>query len=379
MRTSVVFLAGLVVGGCLFSTGLVYSKGRYEQLRVYTQVFNLVEEHFVEELKVEKLVSASIRGLLGTLDPYSGYLTKRTYKKFKSETDGGFNGVGFELTLKKRTLYVVSVVEDSPAWISGILPGDRIIKVNETRINALDFTQATEAFTKSKGKRISLTIMRSGEEKPLIFKVKKQKLKIVPVRKVINQDGVLAVRITSFSTDTAKVLKEVLQKEEFKKIILDLRNNPGGLLSEAIEVVDLFVKKGKIVITKSRNPNDEVNFAKEEGTLFPDVPLFVLVDKASASASEIVASALKDLGRAKILGLKTYGKGSVQSVIPLPEGQGGVKLTIARYFTASEKMIDKQGVKPNYEYPIKNKNIFPVKDVSKDKALNWAFKKIQSL
>lgn len=373
-----IFLMGLLMGALLFSGTGAFSKGRYDKLRVYTQVFNLVEEHFVEKLEVEKLVSASIRGLLGTLDPYSGYLSKKTYKKFKSETAGGFNGVGFELTLKKRNLTVVSVVEDSPAWDAGILPGDRIVQINGEVLRALDFTQATEAFAGAKKKKIKLTIMRAGEDKPLEFKVRKKKLKIRPARKVLSEDGLLVVRISSFSTDTSKVLKSILEKETFTKLVLDLRNNPGGLLNEAIRVVDFFVEKGKIVITKSRSPNDEVNFANKEDTFYPEVPLFVLVDKSSASASEIVASALKDLGRAKVLGQKTYGKGSVQSVIPLPKDQGGVKLTIARYFTASEKMIDKKGVKPDFKYPEKE-SIFPAKNVLKDKGLVWALKKIKSL
>jgi carboxyl-terminal processing protease len=378
MKNFILFIVGVFVGGILFSSVPGYTKGRYDKLRVYTQVFNLVEEHFVEKLQVERLVNASIRGLLGTLDPYSGYLTKKRYKKFKNETDGGFNGVGFELALKKRSLVVISIVEDSPAWLAGILPGDRIVKINGEVLKALDFAQATEAFAKAGRKKIELTIARVGEDNPLTFKVRKTKMKITPARKVLNENGVLVVRITSFSNNTADVLQDILEKETFDKLILDLRNNPGGLLNEAIDVVDFFVKKGKIVITKSRNPNDEINFANEEGTLYPKVPLFVLVDGASASASEIVASSLRDLGRAKILGIKTYGKGSVQSVIPLPEGQGGVKLTIARYFTASEKMIDKKGVAPDYKFPGKE-SISPTKDKSKDAGLLWALKKIKSL
>jgi len=378
MKSLFIFCTGVFVGSVLLSSELGHSKGRYDKLRVYTQVFNLVEEHFVETLEVEKLVNASIRGLLGTLDPYSGYLTKKRYKKFKSETDGGFNGVGFELALKKRSLLVVSIVEDSPAWNAGILPGDRIVKINGRSLRALDFSQATEAFSKSGKRKIELSIRRADSDDLLTFKVKKKKMKITPVRKVIIENGVLVVRISSFSNGTALVLKKILQEEEYEKIILDLRNNPGGLLNEAIEVVDFFVKKGKIVITKSRNPNDEINFANEDGTFFPKVPLFVLVDNASASASEIVASSLKDLKRAKVLGLKTYGKGSVQSVIPLPEGQGGVKLTIARYFTASENMIDKKGVKPDYKYPV-DEDIFPVKNTKEDKGLMWALKRVRSL
>ncbi len=222
-------------------------------------------------------------------------------------------------------------------------------------------------------------MMRSGEDQLIEVFVRRKKLKINPVRKVFNMQGVLAIRITSFSTNTKKEMLKILKEEKFEKLLIDLRNNPGGLLSEAIEVVDLFVSKGVIVVTKSRNPNDEINLAKKDNTLYPKVPLYVLVDGSSASASEIVASALKDLKRAKVLGKKTYGKGSVQSVIPLPRDQGGIKLTIARYFTASGKMIDKNGVEPDFKYPKEKEEIYPVKDFKKDNGLQWAVGKLKSL
>ncbi len=377
MKYFMSFVFGAVFSYLVFGVSVGYSEGRYDKLRIYTQVFNLVEEHYVEKLNIEKMVSASVRGLLGRLDPYSGYLTKKSFKKFKNETDGGFNGIGFELTLKKRNLTVVSVVEDSPAWNAGILPGDQIVKVNGVKLNVLDFVEASDLF--SKKKKIKLSMMRSGEDQLIEVFVRRKKLKINPVRKVFNMQGVLAIRITSFSTNTKKEMLKILKEEKFEKLLIDLRNNPGGLLSEAIEVVDLFVSKGVIVVTKSRNPNDEINLAKKDNTLYPKVPLYVLVDGSSASASEIVASALKDLKRAKVLGKKTYGKGSVQSVIPLPRDQGGIKLTIARYFTASGKMIDKNGVEPDFKYPKEKEEIYPVKDFKKDNGLQWAVGKLKSL
>ncbi|MGH1468477.1 MAG: S41 family peptidase [Bdellovibrionales bacterium] len=379
MKYFMTFVFGAVFSYLIFGVSLGYSEGRYDKLRIYTQVFNLVEEHYVEKLDIEKMVSASVRGLLGRLDPYSGYLTKKSFKKFKNETDGGFNGIGFELTLKKRNLVVVSVVEDSPAWNAGILPGDQIVKVNNVKLNVLDFVEASDLFTKKRNRKIKLSILRSGEDKLVETFVRRKKIKINPVRKVLNDKGLLTIRVTSFSTDTKKEMLKILKEEKFNKLLIDLRNNPGGLLSEAIDVVDLFVSKGVIVVTKSRNPNDEVNLAKKDNTLYPKVPLYVLVDGSSASASEIVASALKDLKRAKVLGKKTYGKGSVQSVIPLPRDQGGIKLTIARYFTASGKMIDKNGVEPDFKYPKEKEEIYPVKNLKKDKGLQWAFKKLGSI
>lgn len=376
MKTITAFIAGLAMGILVFASVPAFSEGRYEKIRIYTQVFNLVEEHFVEKLNIETLVISSIRGLLGSLDPYSGYLSPKAFKKFKGETEGLFNGVGFELSLRHRKLKVVSVVEDSSAWKAGVLPGDQIVSINGKKIQALDFTQATSGFEKIKRGKVLIEVRRPGEDRLLTFKLRKEKIKIRPVRKVLNKDGVLVLRITSFSKGTFKELKKILEREDFKKIVLDLRNNPGGLLSEAIEVVDLFVSEGVIVKTRSRNPDDEVNLARKDNTLFPKRPLFILVDGASASASEIVASSLKDLKRAKVLGRKTFGKGSVQSVIPLPEKQGGVKLTIARYFTASDRMIDKRGVAPDFTYKGKEENIFPKKNSDEDAALQWALKKI---
>lgn len=379
MKYFLSFIFGGLMSYLVLGVSMGHSEGRYDKLRVYTQVFNLVEEHFVEKLNVEKLVVSSVRGLLGNLDSYSGYLTKKNLKKFKNETNGGFNGIGFELTLKKRNLTVVSVVEDSPAWEAGILPKDQIVKINDVKLNALDFVEAVDLFSHKKRKKIKLTILRSGEGGLIETFVKRRKMRIHPIRKITNQNGLLIIRITSFSTNTKKDMQNILEKEKFSKLLIDLRNNPGGLLNEAIEVVDLFVEKGVIVVTKSRNPNDEVNLAKKENTLYPKVPLYVLVDDSSASASEIVASALKDLKRATLFGKRTYGKGSVQSVIPLPRDQGGIKLTIARYFTASGKMIDKNGVKPDYIYPNKKEDIYPQKNFKNDKGLQWAVQKIGSL
>ncbi len=378
MKYFFAFILGVVMSYLVFGLSLGHSEGRYDKLRIYTQVFNLVEEHYVEKLNIEELVTLSIRGILGKLDPYSGYLTKKRFKQFKNATDGGFSGIGFELAFKKRNLVVVSVVEDSPAWNAGILPKDQIIKINDTKLNALDFIEASQLFPKKNNKKVSLTIMRRGKDKPLKIIVKRQKLKINPIRKVFNEKGLLVVRITSFSTNTKKEIQSLLEREKFDKLLIDLRNNPGGLLSEAIEVVDLFVEEGIIVITKSRNPKDEVNLARKKSTLYPNTPLYVLVDDSSASASEIVASSLKDLKRAKLFGKKTYGKGSVQSVLPLPGGQGGIKLTVARYFTTLGKMIDKKGVQPDYVYPNKQEDIYPVKNFKKDKGLQWAIGKINS-
>ena len=372
------FTVGFIFGGLLFTSSLVWSQSRYDILRLYAQVFNLVEENYIEKVDVPELVQYSIRGLLGSLDSYSGYLPAKEFKKFKKESKGDFVGLGLELSLKNRSLNVVSVMEDAPAWDAGILPKDQIVAINDTKIYALDFTEATKSLKGRVGKTVKLKIKRLGVEKPIVFKLKRKKINIKPAKVILNDDGVLVVRVTGFTVGSAKVFQEILEKEEFKTLILDLRNNPGGLLDEAVDIVDLFVEKGVIVKTVSRNKPDELSFAHKAKTPFKDKNVFVLVDNSSASASEVVASALRDLKKTKLIGLKTYGKGSVQSVIPLPSNQGGVKLTISRYFTQSGKMIDKKGVSPDYNWEVKGRSSLPRKDIEKDELLQFALKTIKN-
>ena len=366
------FSIGFIMGGVIFSSSLVWSQSRYDILRLYAQVFNLVEENYIEKVDVPRLVQYSIRGLLGSLDSYSGYLPAKEFKKFKKESQGGFVGLGLELSLKNRSLNVVSVMEDAPAWNAGILPKDQITSINDKKIYALDFTEATKSLKGKVGKTVKLKVKRLGVEKPIIFKLKRRKINIKPAKVILNKDGILVVRVTGFTVGSAEEFKDLILKEEFKTLVLDLRNNPGGLLDEAVDLVDLFAEKGTIVKTVSRNKPDELSFAHKAETPFKNKKVFVLVDHSSASASEVVASALRDLKKTKLIGLKTYGKGSVQSVIPLPSNQGGVKLTISRYFTQSGKMIDKKGVMPDYKWEGKGRSSLPRKDTEKDELLQWA-------
>jgi len=366
------FLTGFILGAVLFTSTLVWSQSRYDVLRLYAQVFNLVEENYIEKIDVPKLVQYSIRGLLGSLDSYSGYLPAKEFKKFRKESKGDFIGLGLELSLKNRSLNVVSVMEDAPAWTAGVLPKDKIISINGKKIYALDFTDATKSLRGKVGKTVTLKVKRLGVDKPIVFKLKRKKINIKPAKVVFKKDKLLVVRVTGFTVGSAKAFSNLLSEQDFETLVLDLRNNPGGLLDEAVDIVDLFVEKGVIVKTVSRNKPDELSFAHKSKTLFLNKKVFVLVDNSSASASEVVASALRDLKSSKLIGLKTYGKGSVQSVIPLPNDQGGVKLTISRYFTESGKMIDKKGVSPDYKWESKGRSSLPRKDVEGDELLHWA-------
>ena len=366
------FIVGFIFGGFSLASSMVLSQSRYDILRLYAQVFNLVEENYIEKTDVLKLVQYSIRGLLGSLDSYSGYLPTKEFKKFKKESKGDFVGLGLELSLKNRSLDVVSVMEDAPAWNAGLLPKDQIITIDNKKIYALDFTEATKNLKGRVGKTVTLKVKRLGVDKPIVFKLKRKKINIKPAKVVLNKEGVLVVRVVGFTIGSAKVFESILKQQEFETLILDLRNNPGGLLDEAVDIVDLFVEEGVIVKTISRNKPDELSFAHKAKTPFKNKKVFVLVDHSSASASEVVASALRDLKKAKLIGIKTYGKGSVQSVIPLPSDQGGVKLTISRYFTQSGKMIDKKGVVPDYKWEGQGRSSLPRKNTDKDELLQFA-------
>ena len=366
------FFSGVILGGVVFSSALVFANSRYDFLRLYAQIFNLVEENYVEKVEIKELVANSIRGLLGRLDSYSGYLPEKEYKKFKKESRGDFTGLGLELSLKNKSLNVVSVMEDAPAWNAGVLPKDQIIEINGNKIYALDFIEATKYFKGRVGQRLKLKIRRPGQDKPIEIKLKRKKLNLKPVKFVLKRKDLLVVRITGFTTGSYQEFKTLLDKENFKTLLIDLRNNPGGLLNEAVDMVDLFAEKGVIVKTVSRNKVDEVSFAHQKQTPYKDKKIFLLIDSSSASASEVLASALRDLKKVKLIGQKSYGKGSVQSVVSLPDKQGGVKLTVARYFTQSEKMIDKKGLKPDFKWASKGLSSYPRKDIENDTLLNWA-------
>ena len=361
---------GLIVG-LMLSPALSMSSQRYDFLRLYAKVFNLVESSYVEKVDEKKMVVNSVRGLLGGLDPYSAYLEKDDFKDFQSETLGRFGGLGIEVIMEGGFLQIISPIEDSPAEKAGIKPGDKIISIDGEVIRGLDIVEASKKLRGKIGTTITLTIKREGTPKLLNLKIKRERITIKSIKtKSIDKDsGIHYVRITSFLEQTTKDFKKfmtkVSKKEKVNGLILDLRGNPGGLLKQAVEMADLFIESGDIVSTIGRNKDQKnVLHAAKEGTLDNKIKLVVLIDEGSASASEILAGALKDHSRAKIMGQKSYGKGSVQSVIPLENGDG-VKLTIAKYYSPKGLVIDKKGVSPDIELKTVKKE-YKFSEIEKD-------------
>lgn len=346
-----IFSWGLVIAGPTPKAHAIPEK-IYRSLDLFTKVLYLVERDYVEEVDGEELVYGAIKGMLGTLDPYSVFLTPDVYKELKVDTVGRFGGVGLEITLREGVLTVVAPIEDTPADRAGIQSGDKIVKINGTSTKGMNLVDAVRRMRGSKKSKVTLTIVREGIKKPFDVALRRETIKIKSVKPQLLPSGIVYIRMTNFQENTqaelAKKLKALAKKSGgMKGIILDLRNNPGGLLDEAVGVSDLFLKSGTIVSTRGRGAETEVKIATG-GQGYYDVPLVVLINKGSASASEIVAGAIQDRKRGKVIGSTSFGKGSVQTVIELGEGTG-LKLTIAKYYTPGGKTIEGKGVTPDFE------------------------------
>ncbi|MCE9625359.1 MAG: S41 family peptidase [Deltaproteobacteria bacterium] len=344
-----VFFLGLLLGALIPSARALPEK-IYKALDLFSKVLFIVEKDYVEPVDGQNLVYGAIKGMLGTLDPYTVFLTPDVYKELKVDTMGRFGGVGIEITLQNGVLTVVSPIEDSPAERAGVKSGDKIVKINGTITKGMNLADAVRRMRGGKNSKLVLTLWREGLAKPFDVSLTREEIKIKSVRSEMLGDGIGYVRIASFQENTAEELKKALeqlsQSGKLKGLIIDLRNDPGGLLEQAIDVSNLFIKSGTIVSTRARTGPIEYRSANGEAP-YADLPLAVLINKGSASASEIVAGALQDDKRAKLFGTQSFGKGSVQTVIDLGEDTG-VKLTIARYFTPSGKSIDHTGVTPDY-------------------------------
>lgn len=345
----------MAIAVCLFIGGLASfvtaAPDRYEKLQVFARVLNLVQQYYVENVDVEKLIYGGIKGMLAELDPHTNFLTPDIYKEFESETAGEFGGLGIEITVQNEVLTIISPIEDTPAWKAGIKAGDKIVKINGELTKGMNLVEAAKRMKGKTGSPVKLTIQREGLEKPQDFVIVRGTVKLRSVKTTDLEDGYFYARITSFiDKSTEDLTKEMAAFEKknkaIKGMVLDLRNNPGGLLDQAVKISDLFLEKGAIVSTMGRNQKGkEITYAQKEGTK-PNFPLIVLVNEYSASASEIVAGALQDNHRAVILGQRTFGKGSVQSVVKLGDGSG-LKLTVARYYTPSGKSIQAEGITPD--------------------------------
>lgn len=324
----------------------------YEELRAFSEIFGRIKTDYVEPISDKKLLEDAIRGMLVGLDPHSAYLDVDEYKELQEGTSGEFGGLGIEVTMENGFVKVVSPIDDTPAQRSGIKAGDLIVKLNEKPVKGMSINDAIKIMRGEPGSPITLMIIREGEEAPLKITLNRDIIKVKSIKSKLLEKDYGYLRISSFQSGTGQGLTDAiseLKKENkgvLKGLVLDLRNNPGGLLNAAVEVSDAFLQKGLIVYTEGRIKNSKISFNAEKGDLINAAPLVVLINSGSASASEIVAGALQDQKRAVIMGEKSFGKGSVQTVLPTSNG-GAVKLTTARYYTPSGRSIQAEGIEPD--------------------------------
>ncbi|RLF58794.1 MAG: peptidase S41 [Thermoplasmata archaeon] len=350
---------------CLFTAGVLLLSGDrrevkagtddlYKNLEIFTEVLRQIEKNYVEPRDSKKLIYGAIRGMVRSLDAHSSFMTEEEYSELMMETRGSFTGVGIEITIKDDVLTVVSPIEGTPAYKAGIKAGDKIIKIEDKSTKDMTMMEAVKNIRGPKGTKVKLTILREGEHKPMEFLITRDVIPLKSVRHYLLTPDIGYVRISNFRSNTLKDLNKSLdQLEKNRKLeglILDLRNNPGGLLNQAVEVSDLFLDSGVIVSTKGRNGSEIVEAKPNNSEKPHHYPIIVLVNGGSASAAEIVAGALQDNKRALILGTRTFGKGSVQTILPLSYGSG-LRLTTARYYTPSGKSIQLSGIKPDIELP----------------------------
>ena len=323
-----------------------------DELRSYSEAFTRIKNDYVEPVDDRKLLEEAIRGMLAGLDPHSAYLDKESYDELQEGTSGEFGGLGIEVGMEDGFIKVIAPIDDTPAQKAGVKAGDLIIKLDDSPVKGISLNDAVKLMRGQPGTTIKLTIIRNGEEKPLEFTLTRAVIKIASIRSSTLEPGYGYVRISNFQANTGPDLRKELDKlkqdnsNNLKGIVLDLRNNPGGVLNAAVEVADMFLDKGLIVYTEGRVRDSQLRFNAKPGDNVDKVPMIVLVNGGSASASEIVAGALQDHKRAVIMGQKTFGKGSVQTILPMSNGSA-IKLTTARYFTPSGRSIQASGIVPD--------------------------------
>lgn len=332
----------------------------------FSKILFYLEKEYVEEIDAKKLIEGAIKGMVRTLDPHTSYLTEDVYKELRVDTAGKFGGVGIEIDEK---MIVVSPIEGSPADKAGVEPGDKVIRIDGKKVSNMVLSEVVAKIRGSRGSKVSVTVLRNDQE--MVFNLTRTMIRVPSIKSEMLDDDYGYVRIVSFQANTTDDLKDALKKLQKKKplkgLVLDVRRNPGGLLEEAVKVSDIFLTEGVIVSTESRNKKEVDKRIAQKGGSEPTFPMIVLIDGGSASASEIVAGALQDQGRAILLGTKTFGKGSVQTIIDL-EDNTALKLTIAKYFTPKGRSIQAQGIVPD----IVVENVPPADKVDKNRAISEA-------
>ena len=374
MRIHLVIL--LFIHGLLFSNYLSANENDiYKKIDLFGEVLEKINEEYVDEINQSDSMDSAINGLLQSLDPYSAYMSPEIFNEMQTETSGEFGGLGIEVGMEAGVVKVISPIDDTPASRAGLKAGDYIVKIENTQVQGKSLSEAVDLMRGPVGSSIELTVRRRGEKKALTFNITREIIKIQSVKADLLENDIGYIRLTSFNENSGEQIEskieELEKNQNIKAYILDLRNNPGGLLSQAIRISDFFLDNGEIVSTKSRQPSENRKWFAKKGDLTDGKTLIVLINYGSASASEIVAGALKDHKRAIILGENSFGKGSVQSIIPL-KNKGAIRLTVAKYYLPSGKSISEVGVSPDIEI-VEEGEEFKIKSET-DNQLNYAIK-----
>ncbi|PLX78674.1 MAG: peptidase S41 [Desulfuromonas sp.] len=359
MKAIKYFLLGVVcLGVALLGLGTaverVNAAPAYQELQLFTDVLTIVRRSYVEEVPFQELIYGAIDGMLASLDPHSGFMPPEFYKEMKVDTRGEFGGLGIEITLRDGILTIVTPIEDTPADRAGLQSGDQILKIEDQFTKDMEIMEAVRLMRGAPGTEVRISVMRDSFEKPQVFTIKREVIKIKSVKAKTLEDGYGYLRLTQFQEKTTRDMANELEalhaahQGGLNGLILDMRNNPGGLLDQAVEVADMFIDEGLIVYTEGREEDSQMEFSAQPGGTEPDYPLVVLINGGSASAAEIVAGALQDHGRAVVMGTRSFGKGSVQTIIPLSD-DSGLRLTTARYYTPNGTSIQATGIVPDIE------------------------------
>ncbi|WP_440654958.1 S41 family peptidase [Candidatus Pelagibacter sp. HIMB1506] len=347
----------------------------YKKIDLFGEVLEKINREYIDEINQSESMDSAINGLLQSLDPYSSYMSPEILEEMQTETSGEFGGLGIEVSMEAGVVKVISPIDDTPASKAGLKAGDYIVKINDTQVQGKSLSEAVDLMRGPVGSSIELTVRRRGEKKALTFNIIREIIEIQSVKSELLEENIGYIRLTSFNENSSdqieKQIKKLKKNKNLNSFILDLRNNPGGLLNQAIRISDFFLENGEIVSTKSRKKSDNRKWFAKKGDITDGKTLLVLINYGSASASEIVAGALKDHKRAIVIGENSYGKGSVQSIIPL-KNRGAIRLTVAKYYLPSGKSISEVGVRPDIEVNEEGDN-FKIR-TDTDNQLNYAIK-----
>src|SRR5881409_576052 len=387
---SLLVVLPLSLGGSVASKSADGS-ATYEQLKLFTEVLSIVQNQYVDEVPPKDLIYSAIKGTLRGLDAHSSFLDPDSYKEMQVETTGSFGGLGIEITLRDDVLTVVSPIEGTPAYRAGLQTGDRIMKIDGLVTKDMQLPDAVKRMRGKPGTKVTITVVREGWTEPKDFEITREQIRVQSVRSHDLGGGVAYVKLRQFQEQSPGDMGAALEKASkagMKALLLDLRNNPGGLLTAAVEVTEEFIDDGKLVVyTEGRVRNQNMRFSAHAKKSYPTLPMVVLVNQGSASASEIVAGALQDWGRAIVVGTQTFGKGSVQTIIPLSDGSG-LRLTTAKYFTPKGRSIHGKGITPDVVVEVPKEPVpkdrplpsaDPTEDMKKDVQLQKAIEVIKTL